>query len=252
MEYTVGQLAGLSGVSRRTLRYYDEIGLLSPRRQRDNNYRTYGPAEVDRLQEILFFRELGLPLEQIARMLSDPEFDRQQALTQYLAQLHSRRDRLTALIASVQKTIDCQKGGIPMSDPEKFEVFRDRLIQENEARYGEESRASYGEEAVEASREKFRGLTETQYREMEALGKEILAKLEEAVRAGESPEGPAGQEIAALHKRWLSFTWPSYSKEAHAGLGQLYLDDGRFTAYYDREEPGCARFLRDAILAYVK
>ena len=121
MKYTVKQLAALSGVTPRTLRWYDLEGLLKPLRRTDAGYRLYGPQEVDRLQQILFYRELGLELSAIRRLLDDPAFDREAALQSHLAALEARRTRLDALILTVKKTL---KGASMMSDLEKFECFK--------------------------------------------------------------------------------------------------------------------------------
>ena len=138
-----------------------------------------------------------------------------------------------------------------MSDQEKFIGFKEKLIKENEEKYGQEVREKYGDDAVDASNAKLMGLTEDKYAEMQKLAEEIIASLVKAV-GKERPEGPEGQRIAELHRKWLSFTWPNYSKAAHAGLAEMYVADERFTAYYDQHKKGAAQFLRDAITAYAK
>ena len=127
MEYTVSKLAELAGVSPRTLRYYDEIGLLSPTRISSNGYRIYGQKEVDRLQQILY-RELGVPLDEIGRVLTAKNFDGLSALQNHLAGLLERREQLELLIANVEKTIKAMKGEIIMTDKEKFEGFLKRWL----------------------------------------------------------------------------------------------------------------------------
>ena len=136
MEYTIKQLADLSGVTPRTLRWYDREGLLRPGRVTEAGYRIYGPKEVDRLQEILFYRELGFSLADIRRLLDDPAYDRQAALQSHLAELKARRARLDGIILTVQKTIAEAKGGCKMSDKEKFEAFKHQVVAKNEARHG--------------------------------------------------------------------------------------------------------------------
>lgn len=252
MEYSIGQLARLSGVSTRTLRHYHEIGLLAPARVSSSGYRIYGAKEVDRLQQVLFFRELGLELAAIGTILSDPGFHRLGALERHLAALEQERRRLGLLIGNLQRTIEQEKGGRTMSDQEKFEGMKHRLVKENETQYGREIREKYGEEAATQSNAKFMGLSQEDFAAMERLSGEILEGLRGAVEAGASPDSPTGRELAARHKEWLGFTWPSYSVEAHRGLCQMYLDDPRFTAYYDGEVPGCARFLRDAVEAWTR
>ena len=251
MQYTVKQLAGLAGVSARTLRYYHEIGLLRPGRVSDAGYRFYGPAEVDRLQQILFYRELGLRLDEIASLLDDPQFDRRKALQSHLAALKQQRERLDSLILTVEKTIRNETGGIQMTDKEKFEGFKARIIRENEEKYGEELRAKYGDQEIDRATACVLALTKEEYDDWNALGTEILSELEQAVRSNADPKGEAGKHLATLHRRWLSYSWEQYSPDAHRGLAQVYVCDERFTAYYDRNVPGCAAFLRDAILCHV-
>ena len=250
MTYTVKALAELAGVTPRTLRWYDREGLLSPSSRTEAGYRLYGPAEVDRLQQILFYRELGLELSAIRDILDDPSFDRQAALQSHLAELEGRRVRLDGLILTVKKTL---KGADTMSDQEKFEGFKEKLIQENEAKYGAETRQKYGDQAIDASNTKLAGMTEGEYQAMTALEQEIRDRLEQAVRAGADPNREAGREIAEAHRAWLAYTWAAgqYSPEAHRGLAAMYTADPRFTEYYDKDVPGCAAFLQAAIEAHI-
>lgn len=247
MEMTIQNLARLAGVSSRTLRYYDEMGLLKPLRLSSTGYRIYGAAQVDRLQQILFYRELGLELDRIKEVLERPDFDPKSALEAHHKALLERRRQLDALIANVEKTIAYQEGRLEMSDKEKFEGFKKTMIERNEARYGEEVRAKYGKETVEASNKKLQGMSEAEYNEAQALSEAILVKLAEAIATGE-PGGALAQEVAEMHKRWLCSYWPTYSGEAHAGLATMYVEDERFTAFYDDKcGEGAAAFLRDAI-----
>ena len=137
-----------------------------------------------------------------------------------------------------------------MTNKEKFEGFKKEMIQKNEDMYGEEIRSKYGNDSVETNNTKFMNLTEEQYKTMEQLGETILSKLEEAVSNSLSPNSTAGKEIVLLHKEWLSYTWPSYTPEAHRGLAAMYVSDPRFTAYYDRAVSGCTQFLHDAVTAF--
>lgn len=250
MEYTIQQLARLSGVTRRTLRYYDQIGLLRPARTTPAGYRIYGPAQVDRLQDILFYRALGLELADIGPALDDPAFQRREALQSHLAALEERRRELDALILTVRKTLDAEQGGIPMSDKEKFECFKQKAVQENEAAYGPEVRARYGGEAMDEANARFMGRSREEYDAWTALGREIQEKLESAVRAGADPAGEAGRALALLHRKWCAFGWKGAAEPRnHAALAVMYTEDSRFTAYYDKDLPGCAAFLRAAVEA---
>lgn len=252
MEYTVLKLSKLAGISTRTLRYYDEIGLLRPMKVTGAGYRVYGEKEVDLLQQILYFRELDVGLTDIKAMLAAPSFDRLTALNSHLEDLQTRRGRLNRLIENVEKTILHEKGKIAMSDKEKFEAFKKDLVRENEEKYGAEVRQKYGDKQVDESNARMMNLSKEQYGAMQKMSAEILAGLEAAVEKKLDPAGEEGQRLAKLHREWLSFTWNHYSKEAHRGLAQMYVDDERFTAYYDTRVKGCAAFLRDAVQAFVE
>lgn len=251
MEYTIRKLAQLAGVSLRTLRYYDEIGLLRPSRVTDAGYRMYGPAEVDALQSILFYRELGVALGDIKSIMAAPAYRRLGALEAHLRLLLEKRRRMDAMIANVRKTIASEKGESDMTDEEKFEGLKERLLRENEEKYGDEARSLYGSEAVEQANAKFRGMSPQQYERMKALDAQLTQTLAAAVET-KDPGGELAQQACALHKQWLMMSWSSYSPEAHAGLAQTYVDDARFAAYYERIAPGCAEFLRDAIRLYCR
>ena len=252
MEYTVLKLGKLAGISTRTLRYYDEIGLLSPMKTTASGYRVYGEKEVDALQQILYYRELDLSLTDIKAILTTPSFDRLAALNSHLAELIKRRDRLDRLIQSVEKTILHEKGKIAMSNKEKFEAFKKDLVRENEEKYGAEVRQKYGDKRADESNARMMNLTKEEYDTMQALATEIVSGLEQAVMQKADPAGSEGHRLAKLHKEWLAFTWKEYSKEAHLGLAQMYVDDERFTQYYDSRVKGCAAFLRDAVTTFIK
>lgn len=123
------------------------------------------------------------------------------------------------------------------------------MIDDNEKKYGQEIRAKYGDEQVDKSNQKIKGMTEEQYAEVEKLSANVIATLNEAFATGD-PAGELAQKAADLHRQWLSYFWDKYTKEAHAGVAQMYVDDARFTVYYDQKQPGTAAFLRDAVLIY--
>jgi DNA-binding transcriptional MerR regulator len=249
MEYTIQKLGLLAGVSTRTLRYYDEIGILKPARINSSGYRIYGQAEVDNLQQILFYKELGIPLEIIKEIITSPSFDAAKALDEHREKLLDKRLQLDRLIVNVEKTIASNEGRITMTDQEKFEGFKQKLVEDNEKKYGKEMREKYGEDNVNNSNKKVLNMTEDEHEEVTKLDKDLHILLAEAFKTGD-PAGALAQKAADLHKQWLIFYWDKYSKEAHAGLAQMYVNDERFTAYYDKEQPGTAEFLRDAIHIY--
>jgi len=249
MEYTVQKLGQIAGISTRTLRYYDEIGILKPARINSSGYRIYGEAEVDRLQQILFYRELGVSLESIKEIVTSPSFNEAKALKDHRAKLLDKREQLNLLISNVDKTIALNEGGINMSDKEKLDGFKQKMVEDNEKKYGKEIRGKYGNEVVNKSNVKIKGMTKEQMDEATRLATEIMDTLEAAFKTGD-PAGALAQRAADLHRKWLCFYWDSYTKEAHAGVAEMYVEDERFTSYYDVKQPGTAAFLRDAILLY--
>lgn len=188
-------------------------------------------------------------LDAVRKIIMSPSFDDVQALKQHREKLLAERRRLEALIANVEKTLLAKEGRIIMSDKEKFEAFKQQLIDENERNYGKEIREKYGEEQVNKANEKVKNMTQAQYEEVTKLGEEVLRVLHEAFLTGD-PAGELAQKAADLHRQWLGYFWDHYSKEAHAGLAQMYVDDERFKAYYDQKQPGTAEFFREAIFIY--
>lgn len=250
MEYTVQKLSEMAGISKRTLRYYDEIGLLKPARVNSSGYRIYGEREVDKLQQILFYRELGVNLEKIKLILEDTEFNEVEALKEHRIKLIEKKKQIEMLLANVDNTIALKEGEIKMSDKAKFEGFKRELIDKNEKNYGKEIREKYGDNTIDESNKNFQGMSVEKYYEFIKLGEEINIKLAEAFK-DRNPKSKLAQEVAELHKKWLLYTWSNYSKEAHVGLAQMYVYDERFKEYYDKEQDGLAEFLRDSILYYV-
>lgn len=249
MEYTVQKLGMLAGISTRTLRYYDEINILKPARINSSGYRIYGEVEVNRLQQILFYRELGVGLNHIKEIISKPTFNSANALIEHREKLLQKREQLDLLIANVDKTISSQNGGINMSNKEKFRGFKEKIVLNNEKKYGKEVRSKYGDDIVNKSNEKIKGMSENQYDEVTKLADFIIETLAEAFETG-NPESEIAQKLAQMHKKWLCYYWSSYTPEAHAELAQMYVDDERFTAYYDKNKTGSAKFLRDSILIF--
>jgi len=249
MEYSINKLSKLAGISTRALRYYDEIGLLSPKRISSNEYRVYGQNEVDLLQQILFFRELGVPLDEIKKILWSKEYDGISALQEHLSALKVKREQIELLIANVEKTIAASKGELAMSDKEKFEGFKRNLIAENEKKYGKEIREKFGAAIINGSNDKMMGLTAEKYEEAQKLSEEIKSLLKTAFEQG-APSSELAQKVCTLHKKWLGYFWSHYSKEAHLGLAHFYVEDPRFKKYYDDIAVGCAEFLSNAIQIY--
>ena len=138
------------------------------------------------------------------------------------------------------------KGKTEMSDDEKFEGFKQKLIDDNERQYGGEIRAMYSGTVIDRSNAKFKSMNKEQYAEVERLSQELNDTLKLAFEQGD-PKGELAGKTYALHKKWLCYYWAQYSKEAHIGVSQMYVDDPRFTDYYDKIAPGSAVFLRDLV-----
>lgn len=252
MEYTVHKLAQIAGLTPRTLRWYDKIGLLHPARVSEGGYRLYSDVEVDRLQEILLYRDMGIPLKEISSMLSQNPEQRQQKLNEHLLYLQQEHKRLEKLIQTVEHTLQSTQGGYQMNVKEKFEGFKKEKLAENEHNYGEEIRAKYDSKIVESSNNAWLNLKQDEYQEMKDIEEQILSSLEQAVRNHADPCSSIGTEIYKLHQKWLNFTLKDYTNEVHISLAEMYVSDPRFTAYYDRNVKGCAVFLQDVIIANTK
>lgn len=249
MEYTVAQLGKISGVSARTLRYYDKIGLLKPLCISRSGYRVYGPEQVELLQQILLYRELGFCLRDIKAILDDPSFDKIGAFEAHLSALMRRRDSLDSLIGSVQKSLDALKGDVSMTDKERFDGFGQALVEQNESLYGEEVRQRYGDAEADGANKHVAGMTQDRFQATEELRLRMEDLLKAAFELGD-PDSHIAWQACDLHRQWLCEFYPKYSKEYHKGLAQMYVCDERFRANYDKLGEGCTEFLRDAIFAY--
>lgn len=246
MEYTIKKMAELSGVSPRTLRFYDEIDLLKPARISSSGYRIYGSKEVDRLQHILFYRSLAFKLEQIREILDNPAFDHRQALREHQKMLQEKKSQIDTLLATVQQTLSNYEGETHMTDQEKFEGFKQQKLAENELYYGQEIREKYGNEAVHATTKKWQEMTEETYRAMETIEEQLLADL--ACYLQDPTNQQLEEAIFTAHKKWLAFSWPTYNLVAHKGLASMYLSDERFISYYDtRSGIGATKALTEII-----
>jgi len=250
----INEVANISGVSIRTLHYYDEIGLLSPSKDVNSNYRVYTEKDLEILQQILFYRELKYLLMQIKQILTDESFDIVKSLTMQREQLVTKQKQLEQIVSLIDKTIKMKKGEstMTMTNEEKFNAFKQNVIEQNDKNYGEEIRQQFGEETVLATYGKLKDMTEEQYEAVSQLELQLFDRLKEGLEV-QSPSEDLMLEIAELHKRWLSFYWVKYSESAHAGLAHMYLLDERFTQYYDRKVmPGATKLLVDCIHLYTK
>lgn len=245
MKYSVKGLADLAGVSRRTLHYYDEVGLLRPATHRDNGYRLYGENEVLRLQQILFYRELGFSLEEIRLILDSPDFDLLQALESHRSALMERMARLQRLIETVEKTILHIKGEIEMDDLEFYKGFDE----EKQKRYEEQARERYGEEAMAKTRD-WNAYTPQQKNAILAEGHEINLGI-----VANMDKGYDSPEVQYWIGRWhnaINTHFYECSLEVFEALGHGYNQDNEFTEFYESIRPGLAAFMEQAMTHYCR
>ena len=242
--YTVGELARLAGVSTRTLRHYDQIGLLRPRARGDYGYRQYDDADALRLQQILFYRELGLRLELIGAVLDDPAFDTLSALRRHRRALAARSARLAQLIDTVEETIAHLEGKQDMPTKDLFEGFDD----ETQREYEQEASERWGAAQVQASHRRWASYGKDKQAEIIA---EQLANARALVPfLGQDPSLPAVQALVARWREHLGYFYePDWARLR--GLGELYVQDERFASYYEHIAPGLAAFFSAAIAVYV-
>lgn len=242
MPYTVKIVAEIAGISVRTLHHYDAIDLLKSAELSASGYRLYSRADLERLQQILFFRELGFTLEEIREIIDRPGFDRRQALQQHRKLLLERRERLTELIGSVDRTLAAMERGVPMDEKDMFGGF-------DQSRYEEEARQRWGH--TEAYKESMRRTKLYTKEDWAAIGAESGAIEKGLADALGRP--PADPEVQALIGRWhkhISDRFYNCPIEMLRGLGEMYVADERFTAHYEKIKPGMAKFVKAAIDVY--
>ncbi|MET7491475.1 MerR family transcriptional regulator [Streptomyces sp900116325] len=244
MDHSVGQVAGFAGVTVRTLHHYDGIGLLSPSGRSHAGHRRYDDGDLDRLQQILFYRELGFPLEEIAVLLDDPDADPQDHLRRQHALLSGRIAELQKMAAAVETAMEARKMGINLTPEEKFEVFGAKDPEE----HAEEAERRWGGTATYAeSQRRVARYTKDDWKRMQA---EVAAWSEAytaVMEAGEPAGSEAAMELAEAHRLHISTWFYECTYEIHRGLGEMYVGDPQFRAYYESIRPGLAEHLRDAI-----
>jgi DNA-binding transcriptional MerR regulator len=250
--YTVGALAKLSGISIRTLHHYDAIGLLKPASVGENGYRRYGREELLRLQQILFHRELGMSLTDIAAVLDAPDFDRLAALRRQRESVRARADRDRRLLETIDRTIAELIGELRMSDKRLFDGFEP----EKQAEYEAYIIAQYGEDArkhIDRGRQRMSEMTAEEMQAHLSELSDIEDDLAKAVEAGVAPDDPLLDPVLARHHRWVGAAWASPpSAEAYTGLGMLYASHPDFITRYESQKAGFATWLKVAISAFAR
>ena len=243
MSYSVGQVAGLAGVTIRTLHHYDKIGLLSPSGRSAAGYRIYEEADLERLQQILFYRELEFALEEIATIVDDQHTDAVGHLRRQRGLLTERIERLRAMVAAIDHEMEAKTMGIQLTPEERLEVFGGF----NPEDYAEEAEQHWGgTEAYRQSQRRVATYTKEDWLRIKAEEEEVRANLAAAFAAGSGPDSDEALAAAEAHRRHISKWFYDCSHETHRGLGEMYVTDERFRAHYDALAPGLAQFIRDA------
>lgn len=244
--YTVKQLSDLAGISVRTLHYYDEIGLLHPSRVGANGYRYYDDAALLRLQQILFYREIGLELMQIREILDSPEFDLVSALRSHRNVLADKINRLQNLVSTVDSTIMHLVGGADMNKKRLFQGFSE----EKQKQYEREARLQYGPEKVNESIKRWNSYSKAQQETIKEEGGQNYLDLAKAMKAGKTAES---EEVHTILRRWHNNLRYFYEPtlEILRGLGQLYNTDPEFMAFFQQIDPDLPAYLQETITQYV-
>ncbi len=242
MRYSIKQLADLAGISRRALRYYDEIGLLKPDSIGANGYRNYSNSSVYRLQQIMFYKELGFSLDEIHAALDDPQFDLLQALKRHQQALYKRRDRIERLLHTVELTINAYKGEIPMDGEQLFAGFKD----EKEKHYAQEAVATWGDEAADSIR-RWNAYGSQRQDEIREEGNTIYQDFTSLIG-----HDPASAPVQQIVKRWHDHLRYYYEpdKERLLGLADMYVDLPDFRKTFDQFDVQLATFMHEAIRFY--
>lgn len=244
MKLHIREFAKLTGVSVRTLHYYDEIGLLKPSFvDEQNGYRYYDENTLCRMQEILFYRELQFSLKEIRMILSSPDYDKQNALKEQKHLLTLKKERLERLISALDGAMKGEKISMDIFDNSEFEAKREEYAKEAKEKWG-------GTAAYKESAEKTAGYSADKWNKVNSAMDETIAEFAECLRNGFAPDSKEAQELV---KRWQDFITDNYytcTKEILAGLAEMYIADERFMKNIDRHGDGTARFMSDAIKVY--
>jgi DNA-binding transcriptional MerR regulator len=243
-DHTVGEVAKLARISVRALHHYDEIGLLAPSGRTESGYRLYTDRDLERLQQVLFFRELGFALEDVARILNDPHFDRRQALVAQRAMLVEKGERLKAMVDLVDRTLASLGKETAMSVEDMFDGNFDPAVYEEEAKERWGKTPSYAE-----SKRRTKSYMKDDWKKIGEEAEAIVTALAELFAAGAKATDAPARALVEKHRLHIDRWFYPCSRAMHVGLGEMYVSDPRFTQYYDQRRPGLAEFVRDAIRA---
>ena len=247
----INELATLAGVSTRTLRYYDKIGLLHPSSFTEAGYRVYDEFDVDKLQNILFYKELGYELAKINKLINSKSFNLLTSLNDHLEELMIKKDKINRLVDLVIDTIEHKERNEIMNNDKKFEAFKEQQLKDNNEKYGDELLKKYDQESIDQVNMNYKKKSKYQYEQQEKLNLELNEAIRSAVIEGKS-NSEKSMKMCELHQEWIKYYWPVYNKDNHLNLVKMYTEDERFTAYYDKIIPGAAVFLYKAMQLYLE
>lgn len=249
MYYKVKEVADMVGISVRMLHHYDKIGLLKPESVSPAGYRLYTEKDLERLQQVLFFKELEFSLQEIKSILNRPDFDKEKALKAHRELLLEKKKRLEKIIETVEKTLDSFKGGILMDKKDMFEGFDMSEIERHKEKYAEEVKQKYGStQAYQECEKKISGYTKTDWASIQAKNDEIYKKI--VALMDHDPASPQVQEAIGEFRQHITDNFYTCTPEILRGLGDLYVQDERFTAFFEEYKQGLAGFVREAIHIY--
>ncbi|GAA2006221.1 MerR family transcriptional regulator [Nakamurella flavida] len=244
-QYPVGRVAELAGVTVRTLHHYEHLGLLVPSARTGAGYRRYSAADLDRLRHVLFYRELGFTLDEIATLIDDPAVDTTAHLRRQRELLLQRTDRLTRMVAAVDKELEARTMGIDLSSEEKFEIFGPTYSEG----YEQEAQERWGDtEMWRQSQARTSRFTKQDWIGIKEATDALNARLGQAVAAGVAPDTDAGMALAEEHRDSIAVFYDC-PPAMHRNLGDMYVADERFARGYEEVTPGLTAWLRDAIHA---
>jgi MerR family transcriptional regulator, thiopeptide resistance regulator len=244
--YSVGKVAVLSGVTIRTLHHYDEIGLLSPGGRSDVGYRVYGEADLERLQRILFYRELGFTLKEISTIIEDPNTDAMGHLRRQRELLVERIERLGSMVDAIDYEMEARTMDINLTPEERFEVFGEFRPEE----HAEEAEQRWGEtDAYKESNRRVSKYTKEDWLKIKAEAEEVQNRLAATFEAGLPPESEEAMAAVEAHRQHISRWFYDCGYDMHRGLTEMYLSDERFRSNYDKQAPGLALYIKEAAQA---
>ncbi|SIN35156.1 MerR family transcriptional regulator [Micromonospora cremea] len=246
MAYTVGQVAKVAGVTVRALHHYDQIGLLSPSGRTTTGYRRYDDTDLERLQLVLYYRELGFPLEEIAAIIDDPAADPAAHLRRQHELLTVRIKRLQEMVTAIEFAMEASKLNIQLTPEERFEVFGDFNPEEHEA----EAEQRWGDtDAYRESNRRASRYTKDDWLRIKAENEDWGRRIVAVLASGVPADSPEAMELAEEHRQIISRWFYECSYEVHTGLADMYMADERFTRHYENIAPGLAAYLNEAIHA---